>query len=149
MPKFDAGAVVEPLDFDFTTVKGYPHRRAKGDIPEPSDKQIATFLGKIRDIMKQAKGLAEGSDIDPADPMGFLNQLDSYDPDKFLEVFQTMSDAYSELCSGTPSAEEISALPMRVRALFFAWIQGEVVSPEAGPGAGMAVVTPLRPAVAG
>lgn len=149
MPKFDAGAVVDPLDYDFTTVKGYPHRKARGIIPEPTDEQIATFLGRQREVMNQAKAMAEGVDVDPNDPMAFLKQLDSFDPSKFLDMFHAMSDAYAELCSGQPSSEEISALPMRVRVHFFAWVQTEVVSPEAGTGAGTAAVIPLRSQAAG
>jgi hypothetical protein len=150
MPKFDAGTVVEPLDYDFTTVKGYPHHKAKGLIPEPSEKQIASFIGSLRDLMKDAGAMVDGGDAeDIANPMAFLKQLDSYDPAKFLDLYAGMSTAYADLCSGNPSVEEISALPLRVRLRFFAWLMEEVVSPEAGPGAGIAVVTPLRSAAAG
>lgn len=148
MPKFDAGAVVEPLDYDFTTVRGYPHRKAKGMITEPNDEKIAAFLTSLRDMMKEAETIV-GDGVDVTDPASFLGQLDSYDPDKLLGVFRGLATAYADLCSGQPSVEEIMDLPLRVRVKFFAWVQGEVVSPEAGTGAGMAVVTPLRPAVAG
>jgi hypothetical protein len=152
MPKFDAGSVVEPLDYDFTTVKGYPHRKAKGVIPEPTDEKIAAFIGHLRDSMTSAKSLAgdgSGAVEDFTDPTAFLGQLDSYDPDKFLSVYSGVASAYSELCSGTPSPEEISALPLRVRLRFFAWVMQEVVSPEAGTGAGTAAVIPLRSSAAG
>lgn len=151
MPKFDAGSVVDPLDYDFTTVRGYPDRKAKGAIPEPTDEQIATFIGAMRDAMKEAGSIAGevSGEMDVANPTAFFNQLDLYDPDKFLGVFRAMTAAYSQLCSGQPSVEQIEALPLRVRVRFFAWIQQEVVSPEAGAGAGIAVVTPLRPAAAG
>lgn len=150
MPKFDAGAVVEPLDYDFTTVRGYPHRKAKGVIAEPNDAKIAAFIASLRDMMKEAGSIVGAAPADIAvDPTAFLGQLDSYEPDKLLSVFSGLAAAYSDLCSGSPSAQEIMDLPLRVRVKFFAWLQEEVVSPEAGTGAGMAVVTPLRPAVAG
>jgi hypothetical protein len=151
MPKFDAGAVVEPLDYDFTTVRGYPHRKARGTIAEPNDEKIAAFIASLRDMMQAAGSIVgDGGSADIAiDPTAFLGQLDSYDPEKLLGVFRGLATTYADLCSGQPSAEEIMDLPLRVRVRFFAWLQQEVVSPEAGTGAGMAVVTQLRPAVAG
>lgn len=149
MPKFDAGGVVEPLEYDFTTVKGYPDKKAKGTIPEPTDEQITTFIGELRDEMQKAGSIAGGIDLDMSDPATFFSQLDSYEPSKLLGVFQGIAQAYANLCSGQPSVQQITALPLRVRVKFFVWMQEEVVSPEAGSGGGIAVVTPLRPAAAG
>lgn len=149
MPTFDAGSVAEPLDYDFTTVRGFKDKRAKGTIPEPTDDQIADFIGAIRDMMKEAGSIAGAGQIDVTNPSTFFNQLDAYDPEKFRGVFHGMTKAYSELCSGHPSVEQIAALPLRIRLRFFAWVQEEVVSPEVGTGGGIAVVTPLRPAAAG
>lgn len=152
MPKFDAGSVVEPLDYDFTTVKGYPHRKAKGVIPEPTDQQVAKLIGSLRDAMTDAKSLAgdDSTEVqDFSDPAAFLGQLDGYDPEKFLSVYASVAKAYADLCSGSPSLEEITALPMRVRLRFFAWLMQEVVAPEAGPGVGNAAVIPLRMPAAG
>jgi hypothetical protein len=148
MPKFDAGAVVEPLDYDFTTVRGYTRKSAKGTITEPSDEKIAAFIASLRDMMQEAGSIVgDGGDI--TNPATFLGQLDSYDPEKLLGVFRGLASAYSTLCSGSPSVEEIIDLPLRVRVRFFAWLQQEVVSPEVGPGAGTAAVIPLRSAAAG
>lgn len=149
MPKFDAGSVVEPLDYDFTTVRGYKRKSAKGTITEPNDEKIAAFISSLRDMMKEAGSIVGDGVEDLANPATFFAQLDSYDPEKFLGVFRGMATAYSDLCSGSPSVEEIIDLPLRVRVRFFAWLQGEVVSPEVGPGAGTAAVIPLRSAAAG
>jgi len=151
MPKFDAGSVVEPLAYDFTTIKGYPHKRAKGEIQEPTDEQIATLLGALRESMSDAgKMVGSGNEVqDFTDPAAFLHQLDNFDPAVFTELYAKVARAYADLCSGQPSFEEISALPMRVRVRFFSWIMEEVVSPEAGTGAGSAAVIPLRSAAAG
>lgn len=150
MPKFDAGSVVEPLEYDFTTVRGYPHERAKGTIKEPTDEMITQFIGRLRDMMKQAGSIAENvAEMDMSNPTAFFQQLDTFDPDQLLAVFSGMAEAYGELCSNQPSAQEIADLPLRVRVRFFAWLQEEVVSPEAGAGAGIAAVTPLRSAAAG
>lgn len=150
MPKFDASAVADPLEYDFTTVKGYKYKSAHGVIPEPTDDQIAAFIDEIRGMMKDAGSITGAdTDMDITNPAAFFGQLDSYDPQKFLGVFQGVTRAYANLCSGHPSADQISALPLRIRVRFFAWVMEEVVSPEAGTGAGLAVVTPLRSAVAG
>lgn len=150
MPKFDAGSVVDPLDYDFTTVNGYKHRRAKGTIPEPTDEMITTFISDLRDLMKEAGSVVgDVAGLDLANPAEFFQQLDNYDPAKLLDIYKGMAAACSKLCSGQPSAEEIAALPIRIRVRFFQWLQQEVVSPEAVTGAGNAVVTPLRSAVAG
>lgn len=151
MPKFDAGAVVEPLDYDFTTIKGYPHKRARGTIPEPSDEQIANLLAALREQAATAGKMVEpGNEAqDFSDPTAFLHQLDNFDPAVFTELYAKVGRAYADLCSGQPSYEEIMSLPMRVRNRFFAWVMEEVVSPEAGTGAGNAAVIPLRTPVAG
>jgi len=150
MPKFDAGSVVDPLDYDFTTVKGYPHKSAKGTIAEPSDEMITSFIADLRDLMKEAGAIVgDVAGLDLANPQEFFQQLDGYDPEQLLNVYRGMAAACSKLCSGRPSTEEISDLPMRIRVRFFAWLQQEVVSPEAETGGGVAVVTPLRSAAAG
>jgi hypothetical protein len=41
------------------------------------------------------------------------------------------------------------ALPMRIRTIFYRWLQEEVMSPEAVSGGGNAQVTTLRSAAAG
>jgi hypothetical protein len=54
-----------------------------------------------------------------------------------------MCEVYSGLCSGTPTAESIRQLPMRVRNIFFAWVQQEVMSPEPVSPGGNAEVRSL------
>lgn len=150
MPKFDAGHVVDPLDYDFTTVAGYPHKRAKGTIAEPTDEMITTFIADLRDLMREAGAVVEDVvGLDLANPAQFFQQLDNYDPGQLLGIYQGMAAACSKLCAGQPTTEEISDLPMRIRVRFFQWLQQEVVSPEAVTGAGNAVVTPLRSVAAG
>lgn len=143
MPGFVAQGVVEALDFDFN-----PYVKAKGTIPEPTDNQIAHFLREIKAIFSEARsGLPE--DIDPADASSVLAAIDNLDLEAQIASLGKMAQAYAELCSDTPSAAQIMALPMRVRAIFFAWLQEQVMAPEAVTGGGQAQVTPLRGARAG
>jgi len=78
-----------------------------------------------------------------------LDALDDLDPEDVVSLMGKMAGLYADLCSGDPSKAQIMALPLRVRQQFFTWLQTEVMSPEAGPGAGRAQVRQLPRAVAG
>jgi hypothetical protein len=144
MASFDAGTVGERLEWTFV-----PDVKAHGTLTEPDDRQIAEFIAGIRKLMNdaQVKGMAElGENPDPADVMGAINALDV---DDLVKSLHDMAALYSALCSYSPTTDQILGLPMRKRAAFYAWIQKEVVSPEAGTGAGNAVVKTLPRAAAG
>lgn len=140
MAGFKAEGVVEALDYDFR-----PYVNAQGTIPEPTDKQITTFMVGLKKTYEDAKGEVP-EDADLSDPIA---ALDSLDPEAQMAGLTHLNGIYAELCSGTPSAEQISQLPLRVRGIFFAWLQGEVMAPEAVPGGGTAQVRDLRSARAG
>jgi hypothetical protein len=137
MPGFQAEGVVEALDWDFN-----PYVAAKGTIPEPTDAQIAAFLAGIKAVVKEVQSDLP-ADLDPSDPVALFAAMDSLDPAKTVEQMSAMCAVYSAACSGTPTAEQIAALPMRVRTIFFAWFQGEVMSPEAVSPGGNGQVTKL------
>ena len=50
MPSFSAAGIVEPLDFNFSNLPNCPPglADAKGDIPEPSPEQVASYNAKAR-----------------------------------------------------------------------------------------------------
>lgn len=149
MPAFNAGTVVEPLDYSLEPfVKG-----CKGTIKEPTDKQIAEFLSHMQDLITEARaqGLAELkiSSGDAQDQERVIDALNALTPEQTLTQLRHMSELYAAVCSNHPTAGQIGQLPLRVRVAFFAWIQREVISPEAGPGAGTAQVIKLPAAAAG
>lgn len=137
MPAFSAESVVEALDYSFL-----PYTDAKGTIREPTDKQIASFLAGVKKVVKESEDKLPTT-VDAADPASVMEALDDLDPEDVVSLMGKMAALYADLCSGDPSKAQILALPMRVRQQFFAWLQQEVMSPEAGPGAGR---TPVRPA---
>jgi len=143
MAGFDAGALVEPLDYDFKPFCP----EIKGTVPEPTDKQIEAFLDKIKSIMEGANkdigGLSEDN------PDEFLEALSSLDPKVVTKTIADMARAYAALCSNKPSYTDLMKAPMRVRILFFRWVQQEIFSPEVRTGAGTAVVNLPPRAVAG
>jgi hypothetical protein len=143
LPAFSAESVVEALDYSFK-----PYTDAKGTIREPTDKLIASFLTGIKKVVKESEDKLPKT-VDPDDPSSVMDALEDLDPEDMVSLMDKMAGLYANLCSGDPSKTQIKALPMRVRQQFFQWLQTEVMSPEAGPGAGRALTgSPLR-AVAG
>jgi hypothetical protein len=146
MPKFNAGAVSEPLEYDFSEA-GVP---ARGVIKEPKDKAIAEYLADLQRAMSnlnKAISLPEGTDT--SNPVAVMEALDRLSPDDFVKTIDEIAKAAAKLCGGQPTLIEIRALPLRVRREFFAWLQQEVVNPEAGSGGGQAVIHSLPSAAAG
>lgn len=143
MGGFNAAQVVEALDFNFN-----PYVDAKGTIAEPTDEQIAKFLNDMKDAVEKVKDrLPEG--VDTSDPADVLMAIDGLDASAITETHQAIAGIFAQLCSGNPSREVLLRLPMRVRSIFYGWLQQEVMSPEVAPGAGTAQVTTLRSAAAG
>jgi hypothetical protein len=138
LPAFSAESVVEALDFSFK-----PYTAAEGTIKEPSDKQIASFLTGIKKVVKESEAKLP-STVDASDPAAVMEALDDLAPEDVVSLMGKMAGLYADLCSGDPTKAQILALPMRVRQQFFTWLQTEVMSPEAAPGAGK---TPVRPAL--
>lgn len=157
MPQFDASGIVEGLECRLK-----PYADFDDVIPEPSDRQIAAFLKGLKDLMSGAlatMGIGDGTDV--TDPDQMMKALDDLEPDKFVEVQDGMAALHAALCGevtdgdgnvttpGRPSKEQILAVPMRRRMLFYQWLQTEVMSPEAAApaGGGQANHLPLRAAV--
>ena len=145
MPSFNAETFgVEGLDWDF---HGFGVK-AKGIIPEPSDHAIGQFLDDLKSLYTDAKGL----DLDlPDNPSAeqMMDALSQVTGEKFEQFLAKMAEIFARLCSDKPTKEQLLALPMRVRAKFYGWLQSEVVRPEAESGAGNVVAMPPRSAAAG
>lgn len=144
MAKFDSGSVVEPLDWTFEAhVKG-----AKGTIREPADQQIADYLASVKKLTAKYKDMMpEGVDGD--NPADMVAAMDDLDPQTVVSIHQEMAGIYSALCSGEPSTELLLKVPLRIRVMFYGWLQQEVMSPEAAPGGGSGSATTLRSVAAG
>ena len=145
MPKFDAGSFAEDLEYDFTKA-GVPG--AAGTIPEPTDKQIGQWLTDVQAAATKLRTAAGITEIDPDNPVALLAAMEAINADQFVAVLDDLSKAAAALCGGKPSVTQIRRLPLRVRQHFFAYLQTEVVNPEAGPGGGnvVALTAPSRAA---
>lgn len=134
MPSFNAGTVVEPLEWDFTKYKA-----GKGVTPEPSDEQLSAFF-KAMMAAAQTEGTAELQAITDAgeDQEKMLAAIAAL-PEDALSGAKAMIAPYAALCSGSPSEAQLAKLPPRVRFAFFTWLSGEL-RPEASAGAGKPVL---------
>lgn len=131
MPKFDAAEVYSALDYDFSAAGV----NAKGRVPEPTDAMIGKFLSGLKALVNSVRESAKLGEVDTNDPLAVLEALNSLDPETFVDSLHKMAEHYAELTRGEPSLETILELPLRVRQAFFAWIQTEVINPEAVSGA--------------
>jgi hypothetical protein len=158
MPAFDASAVVETLDWDFTGkmpdgkfAPGWPKElhTAKGVIPEPSDRAIGDFLDGLKQLYTEAQKTGLPTDGGDVTPEQMLEAVAGLTGDKFVEFMAGTAELFATLCGGHPGKEQLLLLPMRVRVKFYAWLQQEVINPEAGTGAGTEAVITLPSARAG
>jgi len=135
MAGFNAATVVEPLDYDFRT-KENP-KAIHGVIKEPNDRQIADYMAGVKKLVKTLQSdlpdaLQTGSD----DLTALFMAVDDLDPEIIVKFHDEMAGLFAALCSGEPSKEDLLTLPIRIRVVFYGWLQQEVMSPEVAPGAG-------------
>lgn len=100
-----------------------------GIIPDPSDKMIEDFMRGLRDAAKEF-----GNDDVDTDNMSAEEIQELMDDDANLRVEEAQAKIMGllgELCGGSPSADQLLALPLRVRQGFMRWIQGKLLDPEA------------------
>lgn len=130
MPQFDAESCAEPL-----RVRLLPHADFDDIVEEPSDTRIRAFMRGIKVLMK---GLQAAVPDLPADatPDQQAAALDALDDEEYGRAMDGMAALHSDLCSGRPTVEQLLALPLRKRLLFYNWLQKEVMSPEAATPAG-------------
>lgn len=150
---FNAGSVIEPLDYDFSNIKGGPPglKGVKGTIAEPSDQMIGEFLDAQRALFDKAaeqfKAVRDlGDDPDASAVMAALADLRGED---VVNLMTDTAGLYAELCGGTPSQADILLLPNRARIAFYGWLNEQVVRPEAVTSGGNAQVINLSTAQRG
>lgn len=149
MAGFDAGEVIEPMDWDFTRYKA-----GKGTVPEPSDVETERFLRKWRLLVVQVVSAAEiaanemidqeieqrkqealarveGKPIKVptiAEALELMKQVDV--SDTAPEIADAMADLVSKFCKNKPSKAQLLKLPNRIRGAFYGWLIGQVTNPE-------------------
>lgn len=117
MSSFDAGNIVEPLDYDFTKFGG-----RKAEIPEPDEELVIEMYAEMDALTKEVAASFVELPENPSaqDLVGALNLVtmsEAYKP-----MLEGMTKIYAKLCSGSPSEDELKQLPPRIRGLFFQWM---------------------------
>lgn len=121
---FDAGSY-GTLRYDFKRFGG-----VQGIIPDPSDEQIEAFMVRLREVAREFGDEEATVDVDTADA-DELNAMLEGDGLRLADAQRAVCDAISELCQGSPNADQLLRLPFRVRQGFMAWLQRKLLSPEA------------------
>lgn len=148
MAGFNAGTVVEALDYDFRT-KADPDA-IHGTVREPTDRQIAEYMAGIKKLVRDYQGkLPEGLVTGTADAASLTDAAEDLDPEVVIGLHGDVATLFAALCSNEPSREDILRLAPRIRAHFYGWLQREVMNPEAAPGGGSSQARTLRSVAAG
>lgn len=129
MPSFQAAGAVEPLEYDFTQY--VPD--AKGVIPEPTTGQIQDYFNSAREMAKEVQGIrAQADRVQAAD-----GDADAFSEEEIAEIVDQMENLdigeytgkvvtmVAALCSDQPNADQINALPFRVRQAFVKWVSAQ------------------------
>lgn len=156
--KFDASTAPEALEYDFT-----PWGGVAGTIPEPTDAILQGYLkfyDDLSDSDAEAQLRAEADALTARSEGkvtidGDLPELPGAEPEKAEptpvvkrtlqeiilgdeDVARRAVDAVGELCQQSPSAEQIWALPTRIRNGFASWVSNILIwgGPEGNQPAG-------------
>jgi hypothetical protein len=137
---FDAAKVAEPLDFDFSAFEDKDGKPLpKGTIPEPSKDAVQSYF-------KNARKEAQDAGIDATDVIDTTTEegkvalakvfadAEREHPGAMEKLDKAQLEGVAKLCGGTPTKEEIAALPYRQQRAFFGWLMGELSNPAASNG---------------
>lgn len=122
---FDAGQFGS-LRYDFTAFGG-----VTGIIPDPSDVVLEKFNDDYRVLLEKYGVSADDDEVDTNDPQAVQDALEKSKGTSFVEQQRDMIQLIADLCSGSPTMDEILRLPFRVRQRFIIWVQQQLVNPEA------------------
>jgi len=151
MPKFDAAKAVPTLDWDFR-----PYVEASGTSPEPTSEALYEFLVDYRNLVEGATRTKSALAVKEAERMRNLSpeekeaeverwasmtwqegaevlfdELSKIAPSKeILEFSDKQAELVDRVFQSCPSKEQINALPGRIKAAYFGWVQGELTNPE-------------------
>lgn len=108
MSGFKASEAAPKLDYDFN-----PHMDVKGTVPEPSQDAMRQYNKEIG-VIYGGKTREE------------IAKLPVEDQE---EIGAALVAAMAELCDGSPSLEELKALPFRTIQAFSGWLMGSFKNP--------------------
>ena len=115
---------VSTLDYNFEPYAG------KGTIPEPSAMQIQVFKQGLAQMVEYA-ARAEDIDVNTLPPKEFAERLSKLLSEDTSEQDEKVLYMIADVCSSSPSFDDLQALPFRARQAFMGWIVGALIVPEA------------------
>lgn len=126
MPKFDGASIGGDLEYDFSRWSG-----PTGVVPEPPRAAVNTLMKSISVAFKDL-GLRDEDETDdsltPNDVEKTMNQIE--DEELFEKMNEKLLDALAKVCAGSPSRENLEALPYRPFMGFFGYLIGNLTNPE-------------------
>lgn len=153
MVAFDAGSAVAPMDWDFSKFGA-----GTGTVPEPSDVEIERFMKKYQILVTQVVAAAEdrtnlaiSSEIEQRikaiedgrttylsleESLEIMRGVDISGDDVAPEISDAMLNLVLTITKGSPSKEQLLALPNRIRGAFYGWLVGELTNPDFAVAAG-------------
>lgn len=126
MPKFDADSIGGDLEYDFTKWGG-----PKGVVPEPPRAAVNGMMKKISSAFKEVGLRDEDADDESLTPDQVASTMDKVEDE---EMFEKLNDhllgALADVCGGSPTREQLDALPYRPFMGFFGYLIGNLTNPE-------------------
>lgn len=119
---FKPSDAVEALDYDF-----WPEVEAKGTIPEPLQADLEALFADLREIGAKGSLDALAAVQQGQNPGAALAEV----PEDMLgDITGALVAAVAKLCKGTPTEDEINALPVRYRQVFIDWLLSQITNPQ-------------------
>lgn len=116
---FDASNAVESFDFNLA-----PYADSKGTVPEPSSDQVAQFYTDLQTGFEAVLPADRVADYDLSSPTDLLKLNLSLTVDETKALYDRHLDTYAAVCQGTPSRDDLEALPFRLRQAFYGALVG-------------------------
>lgn len=102
-----------------------PYVEKEGVIPEPSTQQIERLIEFLRQVMPTKQDENNKTVLDISKVAQMFEGQDS------AQIETLVNSEIASVTSGEISAEDLTALPYRVKQRFYGWLLGTLLSPEA------------------
>jgi hypothetical protein len=124
---FVAGDEIDTLTFDFTRYA----KEAKGVIPEPTAEKLRAFQKGLKAVIRESLKNTKEPPANETQLESMKRIIGADDTDELAVMVEARTfELISDLCSGTPSVEQLQKIPYRVQQAFVGWLTGIFLNPE-------------------
>src|SRR5215469_1111031 len=124
MSGFVLAEEVSALEYNFEPYGG------KGIIPEPSAIQIQAFRQALGSLIETEDLGPIGQNPNDLPREEFVKVVSMFLNRDTSEIDEKTLHMCADVCSGTPSFDELQTLPFRARSAFMGWLVGKLLLPE-------------------